>query len=131
MTMLHVTSGSSSFKIFLGQTKLPISESYEKGDTFSSKRPPHKDYGFSCKVSKGKWDDFYGQVQDALEFLKKFETELINLMQKCSVDDIRLDFGYSCRLSDKILVQCDFLPPELLKMAGKLNIGIELSLYSS
>lgn len=41
-----------------------------------------------------------------------------------------LDFGYYLRLDgQRVLVQCDFLPSELLKLAGELGIGIELSLY--
>ena len=40
---------------------------------------------------------------------------------------MRLDFGYGrCPTA---AVQCDYLPPELLALAGSLGIGIELSLY--
>ena len=130
MVLLHVASDSSSFKTFLEQTKLPINQSHEKGDVYKSKKPPYQDYAFSCKVSEDKWYDFDGQVQDILEFLKRFKTELLTLMQKYPVDDIRFDIGYSCEINNKILVQCEFLPPELLTLAGQLNIGIELSIYS-
>ncbi len=44
------------------------------------------------------------------------------------VTDMRLDFGYYRR---DVAAQFDYLPPDLLARAGKLGIGIELSLYPS
>ena len=40
-----------------------------------------------------------------------------------------LDFPFSCRLGDGVAVQGDYLPPELLTLAGGLGIGIALSHY--
>ena len=130
MCVLHVTSESSSFKEFLEETKLPVYRSYEKGQVLPRRKRKVSEYfGFSCTVSDKEWDDLDGQIEDAIEFFGKYETEIITLRQRHSVDDIRLDFPYECRHDDIISVQCDFLPPELLAMVGKLNVGIELSLY--
>jgi len=59
-------------------------------------------------------------------FLRKHQSELSRLASFPGVDDRHLDFGYHHR---DAAVQCDYLPPELLALAGSLGIGIELSLY--
>ncbi len=43
---------------------------------------------------------------------------------------MRIDFGYYSRIDGHhVVVQCDFLPAQLLRLAGELRIGFELSLY--
>jgi hypothetical protein len=74
------------------------------------------------------------QVEDAIEFLCKYEKELLNLVAEYKVDDIRLDFPLDSRLregDDGIVAQFEYLPPELLKLAENIGIGIELSYYLS
>lgn len=132
MCVLHVRSETTSFIEFLKNTQLPVYMSHEKGEErYQGYKysPPHEDYGFSCEVSNRKWDNLNGQIEDTFHFFEKYENELTDLIQKFSINDICLDFPYYCRHNSKIIVQCDYLPPKLLLMAGKLNIGIELSLY--
>jgi hypothetical protein len=130
MCVLHIADQACSFSDFLEQTGLPVYRSHEKGDTrVHGKREPYKDYGFSCTVSEREWRDLAGQIEDATSFLRKYEPELRKLLATHSVDDIRLDFPYECRLGERIAVQCDYLPPELLRLAGTFGIGIEMSLY--
>lgn len=130
MCVLHVSSKSKSFAEFLKKSTLPVYQCHEKGDAFlSGKRPPWEDYGFSCDVSKREFEDFAGQIDDANAFLHKYESELRSLISTCPVDDIRLDFPYSCRIHGNIIVQCDYMPPEFLRLAGDLGIGVELSHY--
>ena len=131
MCELRVTSKSSSFKAFLEKSKAPVYQSHEKGDLPEvGLKSPYEDYGFSCDVSEGEWDDLSGQFEDAFNFLKKYEPEIQDLIQQYSIDDIRLDFPYECRLDEQIFMQSDYLPPNLLYIAGKLGIGIELSHYA-
>ena len=42
------------------------------------------------------------------------------------VEDMRLDFGIERR---DVAVQCDYLPPDLIRVAALLGLGIELSQY--
>ena len=130
--VLHVRSKTTSFQDFIKDTKLPVYMSHEKGQqrfkTMPDK-PPFDDYGISCNVSEKEWDDLDGQIEDAIDFLEKYKEQLEFLNENFSVYDIRLDFPYYCRIFNKFRVQCDYLPPELLCKAGKLGIGIELSLY--
>jgi hypothetical protein len=132
MCVLRVTSSRDSFAAFLARTSLPVYESHEKGDvqTIRTRMPPHEDYGFKCNVSDKGFDDLKGQVEDAIAFLSRHRDELLELSRDHQVDDIRLDFPYSCRLH-RVAAQCEYLPPALLRAAGELGIGIEMSLYPS
>jgi len=80
-------------------------------------------------VSERDWTDLAGQIEDAHAFLRMHEQKLRSLKTTHELTDIRLDFPYSCRLDDQIFLQCDYLPPEFLKLAGDLGVGIELSHY--
>jgi hypothetical protein len=130
MCVLHVRSKTKSFAGFLRKTGFPSYQSHEKGEVFGIRKPRLLDYfGFSSDVSKRDWEDLAGQIEDAHAFLREHEKELRSLRATHELTDIRLDFPYSCRLDDQILVQCDYLPPEFLKLAGDLGVGIELSHY--
>ncbi len=133
MCVLRVESKTTSFTEFLKKTDLAVYRSHSKGDRMNfGKRLPYEDYGFSCKVSKKDWDDFEGQTDDALAYLKKHYNDLSTLIQTHSVDDIRFDIPYWGPRpwnGVTLMVSSRYLPPELLKLAGELGIGIELSLY--
>jgi hypothetical protein len=130
MCVLHVKSESVSLAEFLRETMLPVYQSHEKGDIRArGKREPYGDYGFSCNVSEREWTDLAGQIEDAHQFLRQYENELRTLISSHAIDDIRMDFPYSCRLDERISMQCDYFPPEFLYLAGNLGIGIELSHY--
>lgn len=130
MCVLHVESKSTSFTVFLEKSELEAYRAHCKGDQRDfGKRLPYEDYGFSSIVSEKEWDDFEGQINDALAYLKKHYSDLKRLIQTHTIDDIRFDLPYWSRLESGVIVQCDFLPPEFLKLAGELGIGIELSLY--
>jgi len=46
------------------------------------------------------------------------------------IEDIRLDFPSELRIGKKdVVCQFDYFPPALLKAAGSLGIGVELSTY--
>ena len=130
MCVLHVHSRSNSFAEFLKTSSLPFYRVVEKGEgRFDGKGEPSEVFVFSCDVSKKEWTDLDGQLEDAFLFLQKYEDQLKNLRRTHEVDDIRLDFPYHCRLGNGIMVQCDYLSPQFLKLAGELGIGIELSQY--
>ncbi len=130
MCVLHVRSRRTSFMKFLEGNDMPVYQSHDKGDISAiGKRLPHDDYGFSCGVSDREWVDFAGQIEDAHKFLREYEESIRELRDTHDVDELRFDFPYSCRLDAQIVVQCDYLPPELLRLAGELGVGIEMSLY--
>ena len=67
------------------------------------------------------------QVRHAVTFLKKYRQELMKLRRFSGVEDARLDFGI---LQRGTAAQFDYFPPELIRLAGELSIGIEISRYS-
>lgn len=131
MCVFHVSSETDSFENFLLNTTLPVYQTHKHGDERSNgKRSPYNDYGFSCDVSKKEWNDFPGQVEDAISFLKSHSYELKRLATNHVVSDMRLDFPVESRLvANELFSQCDYLPPELIKLAGEVGIGIEISQY--
>jgi hypothetical protein len=58
----------------------------------------------------------------AIAFLKANQVEL----EQLGIERIDLDFGIQDR---DVAVQGDYFPPELLRLAGNLNIGIEVTRY--
>ena len=85
--------------------------------------------GFSCEVSaaEGLLAD---EATDALAFLSEHRSALALLRDCQTVEDMRIDFGYYQRMDDeRVVVQCDYLGPDLLRLAGELGVGFELSLY--
>lgn len=86
--------------------------------------------GFNVPVSDSPGTDVQGQICDALTFLSENQDELQQVVRFPGVDSVRLDFGINCRLSDEVLAQFDYYPPDLLRLAGEIGLGIEISLYS-
>jgi len=83
----------------------------------------------SLKASDKDWDDLKGQIDDAVDFLdENFET-LKSLLETHEIEDSFLDFPVESRLSDEIGNQNDYLPKELIKLAGKLDLAIVISNY--
>ena len=63
--------------------------------------------------------------KDAIEFLTHNKTQLHQIMSLPGVEGA-LDFGIVWR---DVAFQCDYFPPELIRIAGELGLGIELSQY--
>ncbi|BDS15186.1 hypothetical protein [Aureispira anguillae] len=132
MCIFHVTSKTSSFQQFLSDhPELPVYQSHEKGDIpkISTEEIAYDDFGFSCEVSDRPWGDMEGQIIDMISFLEVYSPYLRLLQKHHSIDDWRFDLPYECRLGNNHFTQCDYLPPKLMRLAGALEIGIELSLY--
>ncbi|MDU9047270.1 MAG: hypothetical protein Q3M30_00355 [Candidatus Electrothrix sp. Rat3] len=88
-----------------------------------------EDSGFSVDISDEDWNDISNQIVDAENFLNENFNELNRLSETPNVEDIRFDFPYSLRLNENIFTQSEYIPPSFLKIIGRLNIGIEMSLY--
>jgi hypothetical protein len=84
----------------------------------------------SLDVSDKEWDDFPGQAVDAISFLSIHHDELMKLL--CNIEDVSacLDFPICSRLNSEIVNQNDYIPRELVSLAGKLNLEIGMSQYS-
>lgn len=82
--------------------------------------------GFTVEVSAASGEELEQQVADAIVFLQQYQTELNRLADMEELEELRLDFGVNRK---SVFVQSNYLPPELLLLAGSLKIGIEISIY--
>ena len=102
---------------------------FRRGEPRSPARPTGPKSVFSCAnvlVSDREFSDYNGQVRDAIRYLKRNRKLLRRLRRYSGVEWAYLDFGVELR---DVAVQSDFLPEELVTMAGNLGLGIELSHY--
>lgn len=126
--VFHASGEQFAVDVFLAESTLAPYKIYRRGEPTRRTAQPgrqHEDSGFSLLASAAD-GDLAAEGSDALLFLRTHASELARLAQFPGVTDLRLDFAYYRR---KTLLQCDYLPPELLFLAGSLRIGIELSLY--
>jgi hypothetical protein len=110
---------------FLSQSTLVPHKVWRKGERKSAKRI-HKWSGFTMVASEADMDDVPQQIADAMNFLTTNHEELSKLQNFPGAETVSLDFGIEDR---DVGVQCDYFPPELLRLAGNLGIGIEITRY--
>ena len=131
MCVLKVYSDDNSFKSFATTTNISVYSTYEKGDYKNEiKKIVREDYGISIDVSDRDCDDLKGQIEDTILFLEKHFKELEILLSTHKISDAYLDFSIYSRLDENIVNQNDHLPKELIVLAGKLSLGIEMAIYS-
>jgi len=128
MCVLKIYSNTHSFKDYPNHGNLPIYSVYDKGE-FRTKKRQCTEFTMSLDVSDKEWDNFPGQVEDAIKFLKQNFIALNDLYVKYSVNNWYLDFPLYSRLNDQVINQNDRLSSELISLAGKLNLGIEMAIY--
>jgi len=131
MCILKVYSDNESFESFSKITDIPIYSFYNKGERKNEKTDDiHTDFRISFDVSEKEWDDIEGQIDDAILFLNKYKEQIKDLLTRHSISNVYLDFALWSRLYDNVVNQNDYLPRELVKIAGELNIGIEMGIYA-
>ena len=115
---------------FVATSPFQPSHVYRKGEPmFPASQPEGRRNdrsGLNLVVSEADFDEFPRQVREAAAFLHDHRSELARLRDFRGVDDLTLDFGIARR---DVVVQNDYFPPELLRIAGELGMGIELSQY--
>jgi hypothetical protein len=70
--------------------------------------------------------DFSGQVRDAVAYLKNHEQALRRLLAYPNIG-VNLDFGVWRK---DAFSQSSFFPVELVRLAGVLGLGLEISMYA-
>jgi hypothetical protein len=124
MCLLKVYSDTDSFRLFEKTTTIPVYSLYDKQEKGRT------DYKISFDVSDKDWDDFEGQIKDTILFLTKHYGELEALFKTHNITTAYLDFPIYSRLYGDIVNQNDYLPKELIALAGKLSLGIEMAMYT-
>ncbi|MBC7751864.1 MAG: hypothetical protein H7Z73_09130 [Candidatus Saccharibacteria bacterium] len=87
-------------------------------------------HGLKFNVSDLEFDDIQGQIKDAISFLTTWELELVRLISLNNTIEGCLDFPLYSRLDENIIVQNDNLPKELITLAGRIGLSIEVSIYN-
>ncbi len=124
-------SGDFSSEQLIDTIKLQPYKKIEKGEVVTTNGEEKKYELALCgfDVSEKDFKELKAQVPDAIDFLVANYGQLKNLQQLPQAV-ARLDFGYfSSFIDTRIVAQYDVLPAKLLKLAGDLNIDIELSQY--
>lgn len=131
MCILRLYGDSHSFTLFAERTDMPVVSCRVKGEPRrKSSNEINSCHEISLNVSDQDWDDLPGQVRDAIAFLTKWECDIVSLLVTHEVTWAYLDFPVNSRLNDKIVGQCDHLPKELIAVAGRIGLGIEITTYS-
>ncbi len=130
MCILKIYSDTKSFQTYSESTALPIVSCQVKGEVRSrSTGEPYRSNRISISISDKDWDDFKGQVADAIAFLTNHESELAHILASHEATDAYLDFPLYSRLDGDIVNQNDQLPRDLIVVAGRLGLAIELAIY--
>lgn len=112
---------------------LPIESLYRQGEprTVLRSRGPFTESGFHIITSEAAFEEFKLQVSETIAFIKSHRVALQQLAAiAASLPGYRLvfDFGITTRMFD-VPAQVDYFPPELVRLIGELNAGIEFSQY--
>lgn len=125
--IFRVSSVSFDVDSFLKQSHLEPDRLWHKGEKAVSNRVCENS-GFTMVASDAEMNNLGQQIEDAITFLKENQAGLEQLKNFPNVDTPYLDFAIEDR---NVAGQYDRFPPELLRLAGNLNIGIEISRYAT
>ena len=129
-TVLRASGVNFDVDAFIALSKLQALEVHNRGmlkfPTSKPNGPKLETSSIYILVSKADFDDFPGQIADAIKFLSTQAKEIRKLCKFPGVEEVTLDFGIEHR---DVLAQYDHFPPELVRLAGALGLGLELSQY--
>lgn len=130
--VLHVYGRDLDPEAALASLQLQAYRVYRKGEPLlagSRINKLHDSSGFCCEVSAS--DGVLAEeVADATKFMTRHFADLAVVRENPSVEGMCIDFGYYLRIyGENFITQIERLPSELLRLAGELRIGFELSPY--
>ena len=136
--MLRASGSGFNVDRFVKKTVLPAVRVYRRGEArrprSAPKGPKHATSGFTVPVSNATWSNLAAQIADAERFLKKHRDELGRLSRCRGLEVLLLDFPIELRIGkktgrSKVAAQSDRFPASLVRAAGTLGIGLELTIY--
>ncbi len=133
MCVLRVAGTQFDADKYLALSGLEATTVFHRGEPRSAAKPSGKlngHSGFTVDVSDASRDGIGGQITDAIAFLKENGNAVRMLRAAPGVEDVFLDFPVDLRIDGvNVIVQSDYLSPELVSLAGALGLGIEISIY--
>jgi hypothetical protein len=128
--VLRVSGAELSIDKLLRNISLPPDNVYRKGELkFPASKPNdkrHVDSGASFLVSDAGFKELRIQIEDAVLFLENHQKEIEQMRRHAGVEGISLDFGIESR---EVMGQFEQFPAKLLRLAGNLDVDLEISLY--
>lgn len=122
-------AGGKRFDVdsYLQQSSLLPLAIYHVGEkSFPQSRGPSAQSGFNVSVSDAEMSELEIQIKDAIAFLNSNRVELIRLRDFPGVENSVLDFGVE---QIDLPIQGNRFPSELLRLAGAMNLDLEISRY--
>lgn len=112
----------------LAGTSVACDSVFRKGHRLgnSPRMKPYERSGISIVVSEAGFDDLERQIAEVIAWLEVNRQALAKAVAWPGVDAAGLDFGIHMR---NVYSQCDYFPASLVRLAGALGLGIELSQY--
>ena len=141
MCLLRVYGRSLDSEALKSSTRLPLDGVLRRGDpVFRSRRrgaPKHQVTTVNVSVmrtshrKKGSaWLELSVQVRAAERFLRRHARAIQRLRRRPDVDGMTLDFPIDLRIGrHQVAIQSDHFPSSLVQRAGRLGIGLELTIY--
>jgi hypothetical protein len=126
--VLRAYGASFDVDAFLKDSRLSPSRVWRIGEPSSrSGASPNRSSGLTVAVSEAEMSNLSHQIQETVAFLQSHVDELARLVAFAGVDEIGIDFAVSWR--DDVVTQTDSLSAELVGLAGRLGLGIDISHY--
>jgi hypothetical protein len=128
-SILRVSGTDFDVDCFLEESQYTPCAVYRRGEPRWRSNPtgPKNDRsGINLVASDADFDDVATQIEETIAFLTQNMEELQRLRMYPGVEDIILDFGI--RRSDEPIQNIEF-PSALLRLAGALDITLDLSIY--
>ncbi|TFF36548.1 hypothetical protein [Mucilaginibacter psychrotolerans] len=125
--------GGTDFNVdaFIEKSGLTVYDIHRHGEPVFKFKPDgrkHDGSGCAAAVSDAKFNDFNEQVNDAIGYLEHNGETLKHISTAEGLDYAFLHFGVSFNPGNGFY-QSHRLPPELVKLAAEVNIGITISMY--
>ena len=130
--ILRIDGKSFNVDDFLKSTGLKPYKIFRIGEKIKiGKKKVEDSNGCSFDLSKADFKNFEQLKKDAAEFLKiNFEQlKTVFSFGLLAEENPIIDFGITTKMHEVFFVHSNYLQPELLKLAGNLNFGIEISQY--
>jgi len=133
--ILTISGENLDVEEFIQKTGLQPYKKFIKGEPTIRTKPEGKKHpfsGLSLEASGADFNQLEKQIEDAIKFLKLNKGKLRQISATKEVDFATLDFGIELRIDfESVVYQFEHFPSELLKLAGELEIGLDISLYPS
>lgn len=133
MCTLRIFGESLDLDALLAMNLFEPSSVRRRGEPRSKTKPDgerHTQSGICVAVSDAEWSELAKQIEDATRFLEANKAALIEASRLPGLDWFVLDFPSELRIgTDDIVAQSDTFPAPLVRAAGEVGLGLELTTY--